>query len=78
MNRNGKFCILNLHFPRPPRLHDFSSFYTSISYVIAKFFRGVSDQNENLVGKFFAQKRGSQGFFRRGGSENLQKTVKNR
>ena len=34
-------------------------------YVIAKFFQGVSDQNENLVGKFFApgaQKRGSQIF----------------
>ena len=35
-------------------------------YVIAKFFQGVSDQNENLAGKFCAppvhKKRGSQIF----------------
>ena len=60
-----------------------------LSYVIAKFFQGGyrtkmkiwSDENEKLVGKFFARlwrakKRGSQifrlmrAFFRRGGTEN--------
>ena len=40
------------------------------------FSGGVSDQNENQVGKFFAQKKGfpnfspAAGFFRRGGTEN--------
>ena len=43
-------------------------YYHLLAYVIAKFFQGgVSDQNENLVGKFFARlrrpKKGVRKFF---------------
>ena len=56
------------------------------SYVIAKFFQGgVSDQNENLVGKFFARlrraKKGVPKFFACGGlfsSWRHWKPLKNR
>ena len=53
------------------------------------FFMGVSDQNENLVGKFFARFRRAKkafpfpkffdcgGLFRCGGTEKALKTVKN-